>query len=46
MSNELKKSPEALLEVNGKELFKGLRVCKLGTWPGKKQDVILKRKTS
>ena len=31
MSNEFKKSLEALLEVNDKDEFKGLKGCKLGT---------------
>lgn len=43
MLNEIKKSLEVLLEINDRHLFKGLRVWKLETQPGKNPTVPKKR---
>lgn len=44
MSNKLRKSLEALIEINDRELFKSFRVCKLETRLCKNQEVFQRRK--
>lgn len=47
MLNELKKkSLEALLEINNRDLFEGLGVCRWDTQLGKTPDVFKRRKKS
>lgn len=46
MLNEFKKSLEALLPINDRDIFKGLGICKLGTQIDKKADVFQKRQKS
>lgn len=43
MLNKLKKCLRTLLEINNKDLFKALRVCKLKTQPGDAQSVLKKK---
>lgn len=39
MSKKFKKNLKALLEVNDRNLFKGLKICKLETYPGQIPEV-------
>lgn len=40
--NELGKTLKAVLEISNRDVFKKLRVCKLGTWLGKIPEVFQK----